>query len=144
MLSNRPMKGITASPPPKPFKKKQRGRRDSQLLFLRTDSGSESCNSMIYRKDPAFPLLLTCTISPKDTKVPLAVVSEVGGGVNGGSPWVVFPVTVNTWLPYASQENAMSDAAMTTRALRTDEAERKKEKKCNEWNCVIFVKERHA
>lgn len=64
--------------------------------------------------------LLTFTISPKETMVPLAVVSEVGGGLNGGSPRVVFPVIVKTCLPYTSQENAMRDAAMTTAALRTD------------------------
>lgn len=41
-------------------------------------------------------LLLTFTISPKDTMVPLAVMSEVGGGLKGGSPWEVSPVIVNT------------------------------------------------
>ena len=42
-------------------------------------------------------LLLTSTISPKETMVPLAVVSVVGGGMNGGSPGEVFPVIVKTW-----------------------------------------------
>lgn len=59
--------------------------------------------------------------------MPLSVVSEVGGGLNGGSPWEVCPVIVNTWRPQLSQENATSDAAMTTRALRT-EPDRKEEK----------------
>jgi len=51
--------------------------------------------------------------------VPLAVVSEVGGGRNAGKPWAVCPVMVKRWNPEASQEAATQDAATTTRALRT-------------------------
>lgn len=51
---------------------------------------------------PALPLSafvkkkFTFTISPKDTTVPLAVTSEVGGGLNGGNPVGASPVIVNT------------------------------------------------
>lgn len=123
MLSNRPMKGITASPPPKSFKThREEDETVSSSFWEQRDSGSETFSSIIYQKDPVTAgFLLTITISPKETMVPLAVVSEVGGGLNGGSPRVVFPVIVKTWLPYTSQENAMRDAAMTTAALRTDD-----------------------
>lgn len=52
--------------------------------------------------------------------MPLVVLSQVGGGLKGGSPCTVFPVIVKTSCPKASHENATREAAMTTRALRTD------------------------
>lgn len=75
----------------------------SQLLFFgrfwEVKVATQTFGKKIHSPHPAAGLrllLLTSTISPKETTVPLAVVSEVGGGLNGGSPWEVFPVIVNT------------------------------------------------
>lgn len=126
MLSSRPMKGITASPPPKSWIKHTEKMQSAAFLanwdnFGEVKVATLSFNQNLYHRPASgfISLLLTSTISPKGTMVPLAVMSEVGGGLNGGSPWEVFPVIVNTWWPETSQENATRDAATTTRALRT-------------------------
>ncbi|TNN52978.1 hypothetical protein EYF80_036843 [Liparis tanakae] len=92
MLSNTPMKGMTAIPPPRPCTQPRGGGGGPAVR-----AATSLC-------------ILTCTISPKVTTVPLAVVSVVGGGLNGGSPRDVSPVTVNTgFLASLEQVGASSE-----------------------------------
>lgn len=63
-------------------------------------------------------------MSLKEITVPLAMVSERGGALKGGSPLAVFPVRLKKWCPVTSEEYATAVAAMTTRAFRTADTRR--------------------
>lgn len=85
MLSRRPIRGIIARPPPRSCC------RHMMWNHIKNQSYLNIQKSIIFENKTTS---LTSTMSLKDTIVPFGVISEKGGGLNGGRPLVVFPVRV--------------------------------------------------
>lgn len=148
MLSNRPMKGITASPPPKSFKThREENETVSSSFWEQRDSGSETFSSIIYQKDPVsssgywrFPPYFHNLSKGNDG----AVSCSVRGGwrpewwQSAGSFSSDREDMITIHLPGKCYEGCSDDHCSVTHWWYKEI-----QQKCNEQN-FFFVKERHV